>query len=62
MRVLQSILAGLIAFALFYLTGSFIQNSFNITYWSDIARGMVGCYGLFFSVIVFACAFSTMDD
>lgn len=41
-----------IFFLLFYLLGCFVQNSFNISNWTDTARSLIGCMGGLTSIVL----------
>lgn len=51
-KLVFRILLGVFTFTLFYLTGAFVQASFDISQWTLDARVPTGCIGLLFAIAV----------
>lgn len=52
-NVVYSILSGALMFFAFYLIGSFINASFDISTWNEIGRLYLGNLGGFFGFLAF---------
>ena len=60
MRIIKSLAASAAIFFLFYLLGSFVAVSFDITKWADIGRFVVAIFGGVASAIGFAFVFEDL--
>lgn len=53
MQQLKNLINGILVFIFFYLIGSFIEVSFDISKWSPDARFLIGVFGALSSAVVF---------
>lgn len=52
-NIIKASIAGIATFIVIYLIGSFVQVSFDIKQWTELARIIVGLYGGIQSIIIF---------
>ncbi len=62
MGAIKVLLWGFVGFVIVYLEGAFLQASFDISTWSEKARGIVGIFGFIAFFVAVAIAESGNDD